>query len=278
MYETLFKVEKHRPTCSAERADMISVHSPNYTSSVWFTTYGDHVFAKAKHRIAMQAAESGVFNVIRTFDREAFVNWADGVGISKNYTSAKRGGGFWLWKPWVIWNVLEEMSEGDILVYADAGCHILRSGSQRFYEYFDMVSNDPFSVLAFSLQPDLEVHWTTEAILSYFNASNSVRYSPHLMATAVVMRKCKSTRQLIDAWLQVAIQRPDLFSDDHNIASKNAFSSQTGHCFRDNRHDQSVFSVLRKSLPHKKCVIQLRDETYGAIGYYTPIIAKRDKL
>ena len=271
-YTTRFNaVEQLEPTCSAQFSATSRLHRPNISSSAWFISYGDHVFANAKRRIAVQAAETGVFDVIRMFDRDAFVAWADGVGIPTNYTRAKRGGGYWLWKPWAVRNALSDMAEGDMLVYADAGCHVLRPGSQRWFDYFEMVRYNPFSVIAFSLPPYIEIFWTTEAILSYLNANEYVRYSPHYMSTVLVMRKCKTTEELVDAWLNVAVMRPDLFSDDHNVAS------HTNACFKDNRHDQSVFSVLRKTLPYSRCVIQLRDESYGNIATYTPIIAARDE-
>ena len=33
----------------------------------------------------------------------------------------KTGGGYWLWKPWVIAETLRKIPEGDILIYADTG-------------------------------------------------------------------------------------------------------------------------------------------------------------
>jgi hypothetical protein len=40
--------------------------------------------------------------------------------ISKN----NRGYGYWLWKPYIIKKTLESLSDGDILLYLDAGCEI----------------------------------------------------------------------------------------------------------------------------------------------------------
>ena len=36
----------------------------------------------------------------------------------------KRGYGYWLWKPYIIMQQLENMGEGDVLFYADAGCEV----------------------------------------------------------------------------------------------------------------------------------------------------------
>ena len=32
-----------------------------------------------------------------------------------------RGGGYWVWKPWIIVDTLRQMKENDVLVYVDSG-------------------------------------------------------------------------------------------------------------------------------------------------------------
>ena len=36
----------------------------------------------------------------------------------------QRGGGFWIWKHHIISNLLDKISEGDVVVYCDAGASI----------------------------------------------------------------------------------------------------------------------------------------------------------
>jgi len=36
----------------------------------------------------------------------------------------KRGYGYWFWKPYLILKIMKKMNAGDILHYADIGCHI----------------------------------------------------------------------------------------------------------------------------------------------------------
>lgn len=239
----------------------------------WFATYGDDKWAAAKARICAQARETGVFDVVLPFEREPFLVWADGAAIPSRLSRAARGGGFWLWKPWVVRTTLDEMAEGDVLVYADAGCHLRPSGAGRLREYMEMVRHDPWSVLAFSLEDfHAERMWTTEAVLSEFKSSERTRASPQLMATILVMRKCPATEALIDGWYGTAVFRPDLFSDDHNEDARRACPD-----FKDHRHDQSVLSVLRKSSPFCASVLTLRDESYHFLGPDKPFHAARDK-
>lgn len=39
--------------------------------------------------------------------------------------SARRGAGYWLWKPWAIVDQLAQVDEGDVVVWADAAAHFV---------------------------------------------------------------------------------------------------------------------------------------------------------
>ena len=42
-----------------------------------------------------------------------------------NFIRTHRAGfGFWIWKPKIIYDTLNKMKEGDILVYCDAGMYV----------------------------------------------------------------------------------------------------------------------------------------------------------
>src|SRR5678815_1619069 len=48
-------------------------------------------------------------------------------GVNKEILMAERGAGYWLWKPYVINKALLQLSEGDILIYSDAGVKIIEN-------------------------------------------------------------------------------------------------------------------------------------------------------
>jgi hypothetical protein len=70
------------------------------------------------------------------------------------------------------------------------------------------------------------------------------------MATIQIIKKNPNSIKLINLWNQVLYDNPLLFTDYYN-KNQNLY-------FRDNRHDQSVFSVIRKM--HNP--ILLNDETW----------------
>ncbi len=100
--------------------------------------------------------------------------------MGKYLTPSCRGFGYWSWKPWAIHHVLQDMQEGDRLLYLDAGCHININGAKRFREYVDMLDRDSRGMLVFTNgQP--EYKWTKgghPAPLRRFRGKTSMSRTP----------------------------------------------------------------------------------------------------
>ena len=90
----------------------------------WFVTYGDARFRRNRDRLAEEARRYAVFDHVRALGREFVLPaWAERHAA---LLREKRGGGYWAWKPHVLLRMmLEEMAEGDVMLYADAGCTLV---------------------------------------------------------------------------------------------------------------------------------------------------------
>jgi hypothetical protein len=165
-----------------------------------------------------------------------------------------RGGGFWLWKSFFLKKTFENMQENDFCVYADAGCSINPYGLNRFEFYKNSISTHNSGVLSFRMDGLDEERYTTEEIFKHFfiEKSDIIRISGQIMATILIFQKNSISQKLIDDYYNSAISKPNLFSDDFNL---------TNNCerFVDNRHDQSILSVLRKIYN----TFEIQDETYA---------------
>lgn len=245
-----------------------------------FVTYGNDEFKSAKERIKKEAEAMGVFNgQIRIYTP---------AELSPDFTAPlaetlkeKRGGGYWLWKPYIIKDMLEQLNEDDILLYVDCGCVLQPKGAERIKEYAEMISKaSGKSVLGMEL-PFKESSWTSSAIFDHFGVTpEDERWNSNQILTGMHMyRKCKESLDFIDAWLDTAKNHPRLFTDDNNEESKRRIPG-----FRENRHDQSTFSILIKSPPHKNTAQIINEEIEVATEYLPkadpsslPIIALRKR-
>ncbi len=182
-----------------------------------------------------------------------------------------RGGGYWIWKPYIIYKMLNSLNENDILLYADGGCRLQKSGLSRLLEYKSMISPESGkSVLAMRVY-EPEKKWTYEEIFDYLQVpkDSAIRETNQIAATCGVFRKCKESLSLIKRWLDTARHRPDLFTDVYNESNK-----KINTYFMENRHDQSIFSVLVKLDPENTCIV-IQEETEKFNDMSKPIHAMR---
>jgi hypothetical protein len=222
---------------------------------VHFISYGNDRYRKARKRIRYEAYRFGFQNVSvyrpadlpQTFQRK----FADMLELP-------RGGGYWVWKICIIHESLLRMKEGEILVYCDSGCTINAGGRKRFIEYLDIVLQDPSGILSFGFNQMLkEKCWTIREL--YEAVGCAVDESPQLVGGILLLRKNATVMKMIDEADRIIGENPLLITDHYN---KNQESY-----FIDNRHDQSLLSLLRKKYGSPV----LLDETYASGDDWTPL-------
>jgi hypothetical protein len=229
----------------------------------YFLTYGDDKYKLSKERIMEEAHNIGIFDKIIVKSHQ---DLPDNLpNMTKKVLTLPRGGGYWIWKPIIIKNVLDTMNNEDILIYADAGCHLNNNGINRLHEYLSYLTNDK-PLLRFQMGA-IEYKYTSSSIFKYFNIANddNITTSGQYMATSFIILKNEISMKIINEWYNVAIEKPLLFTDFYNNIEKH-------NEFCDNRHDQSIFSVITKIYIDN--VYTLQDETYPYNQIY-PICASR---
>jgi hypothetical protein len=240
------------------------------TNRISFITYGNDAFKQSKERIVNEAKDTGCFNgQIKAYGPD---------DLSKEFLekvasviSMPRGGGYWIWKPYVIYDMLNQLNDNDILVYADSGCTLQKSAINRFNEYINMISPEtPYCVLGMRLRAHnrdgslknislKQKIWTTNKIFEYFhiNSDSDIANKEQIHATVIICRKSPESLAIFKKWLNVAEEKPDLFTDEYNSESKR----KNPH-FSDNRHDQSIYSIILQIPPYNKSAKIINDETF----------------
>jgi hypothetical protein len=113
-----------------------------------------------------------------------------------------------------------------------------------------MLNNSDAGIISFQM-PHIEKTWTTKEIFEYFNVSinSNIANSGQIMATVNIMKKNSNSIKLVNLWNKALHDNPLLFTDHYN--------NQKSY-FKENRYDQSPFSIIRKM--HN--TILLNDETW----------------
>jgi hypothetical protein len=252
------KMKKSKHTKSSKRG------GSRKDATLSFITYGDDKYNNQKAIILRQANEMGSFNgIIQAYGPEDLSeDFKQAVG---NVINEARGGGYWIWKPYIFMDIMSKLNENDIFLYADAGCVLQPSGVNRLKEYAEMISPESGkSVLCMRLRPYDQKTWTTNEIFKYFNEdpNGEIGNAKQVLATIQMYRKCPESMAVIQKFYDIARTRPDLFTDKHNEETKRVRPE-----FADNRHDQSIFSMLVQTSPYNKSSVIIEEE----IEKYDPI-------
>jgi len=239
---------------------------------IFFLSFGNEAYHSALQRIKDQANSFTIFNNIFVYNEDDLRNIPEFWNIHHGWiNSNKKGYGYWIWKCFLTKYVIEKyMDDDDILVYADAGCYLNIHGKTRLLEYIDIVNLSDYGILSFSMDHLPEKSWTKMDLFCHLNATEDVYMnSGQIIATSFILRKCEHTRFIVDLWYETA--------SIYDLLDDSASNSKNDNSFNEHRHDQSIFSLIRKIYGTEI----LTDETYFANwneGYLFPILATRRRI
>ena len=221
-------------------------------NKIHFITYGNKLFERAKRRIVKEAKDLYTFSSIKAYGPGDLK--ADFKEKYKDILNKRRGGGYWIWRYHLIDRLLNEMEENDIVIYLDAGCHLNRKGTDRFQEYLDLLKKSKYGMLSFQMHDAIEKIWTVKEIFRYFNIeeSDEIANTGQYLGGILFIKKCHHSVDYIKRMLKILEDDRNLFTDYYNDKGQENY-------FKDNRHEQSVSSVLRKIIGSE---VIPKDETF----------------
>ncbi|UJR08080.1 hypothetical protein I4U23_012357 [Adineta vaga] len=156
-------------------------------------------------------------------------------GRNKKILDRTRGGGYWLWKPYIIFQELYLAQDGDIIVYSDALVNVVANIS-----YLTELTTKQ-DIVVFQLTGFKESIWMKRDTLILLNADKP-EYTETWsnLASYMVVKKSFTSVAFVSEWLAYA-QDPRAITDDDNVLGFGNYPD-----FRDHRHDQAIMSLLAK--------------------------------
>jgi hypothetical protein len=154
---------------------------------------------------------------------------------NKEILTQKRGGGYWLWKPYIILKTLNELNDGDFLFYVDSGIQFIKNVNGLITK----LEKSGQEIMVFQL-PLLEIQWTKKEVFDYFGISNNdFLYSNQIMGSTLCLKKNENSVSFVMKWLEIC-QNQSLLLPSSNL------HLDEYKCFIAHRDDQSLLSVLSK--------------------------------
>jgi len=204
----------------------------------YLITFGSDKYIGASSRLLRQANESRIFDIIISYNENFLKNDHDFWAKHKMFiNNNSRGYGYWIWKPYIIKKAMENMKDGDYLLYLDSGSEIGKHNLEQFSNLFDIAKRD----LIVGTTTHHEKDWCKKDLLLKLDMIHDkyLHNSPQRQAGEILFYVCNETRNFVNIWY-------DLCCDYHLIDDSPSILQEEFDCFIEHRHDQSIFSLLTK--------------------------------
>lgn len=151
---------------------------------------------------------------------------------NKHILSQQKGGGYWLWKPYIILKTLlsKDTSDGDIIIYCDSGVNIIRD----LTDIFDLPKKYNQDIILFDYETAKSMTKRDTFIALGCDTPNA-HNAPHFAGTYSVYKKSKTSIAFVQQWIdnsteQTLIDTPSQMGNEYPE-------------FWCHRHDESTLSL-----------------------------------
>jgi hypothetical protein len=201
----------------------------------FITFSGGEKYYGAGKRLFHQAKNLNLFDELILYTDNYLKSDLNFWDMHSNFvTNNARGYGYWLWKPYIIKKTMETMTNGDVLMYLDAGCEIDIKKKIMIDEYLKLVKTE--NIIGTVTQ--IEKQWNKMDLIKKIDVEPFHLSTCQHQAGAILFVVNNETIKLVNDWYELAC-------DYHNIDDSPSIEPNIRH-FKEHRHDQSVFSLLTK--------------------------------
>jgi hypothetical protein len=206
-----------------------------------FITFATKNYIDYAQNLCKSAIKIGKFDTARIFTYSDID--LEFLEKNKQILSLKRGAGYWLWKPYVINKRLSNIGDDDVLCYCDSK-YLFRSDIREIEKEYlleknlGITQNKPdqggsYKDKTFSKEDAFNLMNITDNYKSLF------KETPQAWAGFILIRKTDFTVFFIKKWLDYC-KNPLIITDSKSITGPEDPN------FIENRHDQTVLSLLAK--------------------------------
>lgn len=223
-------------------------------------TFGSHdKYIAAATRLIEQARDTALFDKIELYVADDLKHDKYFWNLHKDFIeNNKRGYGYWLWKPYLIKKTIDQMTDGDILLYLDCGCEIYLKEKQHLIDCMEVVKS---SYIVGTFTDKLERRWNKMDTLLMLDANDDKYLNTYQrQGGAILFFVCDKTRSLVNEWYKIAC--------DYHMIDDTPSVNKNYDCVVEHRHDQAIFSILTKKyelysdIPlDKSCIYCLRNRS-----------------
>ena len=223
--------------------------------------YADSACEFSLKRIGKQAKRLGVFADIilwRPKDLPEYI-------LKSSLMQYSYGGGYWAWKPCIIWETLQRYDDDTIVCYVDAGC-TLKNGVE--WSLYCQLMKDR-DVILFKYRDEMPIwekfgssstqikHWTKKTAMDFYDQYvNSTAWRELNKIWGGLLFVKGKNNEFVKSWLHIMLNNPEVIMDP--VADEEQYSS-----FAQHKHDQPTLTALSYKYNNICTVLPELSETCG---------------
>jgi hypothetical protein len=154
-----------------------------------------------------------------------------------NIFKYKRGGGYWLWKPYIIHETLKQLKDNDILFYMDSKYYFIENFTNLYSDY--MKHND---IMLWKNKPNDNIYymknWCKMDVIHKYSMEDNVfhKNAEDCWAGAFIIKKNETTVNYVQEWLTMCCVENDITDIESKLPNDRGFI--------EHRHDQTLLSMV----------------------------------
>ncbi len=224
-----------------------------------FIAYADEKMAYSLKRIGRQARKLGYFDEVLLYTPDSLPEYIRKSELMKH----PYGGGYWAWKPAIIWETLQRYDDGDVVCYVDAGCTL--NACSEWIMYLELIKKYDNIVFAYPDEmPQWEKYGTSSTRIKHWTKRIAVDLYDTLTG-GTAWRECNKVlggfiwakgkdNPLVHDWLDIVLSHPEVIDDSTVFDEQYQF-------FVRHKHDQPALTALSYKYKDRCMVLpELLDE------------------
>jgi len=223
----------------ADTSTQVNTVCKKHSGRVWFVSYADGGVYIANQRALTHSALNKCVDFFMHFgphsiDEEYFKK-------HQSILTQPRGAGYWLWKPYVVLKMLEQVPENDFVLYVDVGSLLIKPVDSLIERLGDA------DILIFKNVHKNKGHVKRDLLKLMDLDHEEVLNALQLQAGYIFARNTGGARKFIKKWLKLCeIERA--ITDSPSVDEYPSFI--------DHRHDQAILSLLVLKYPEKVALME----------------------
>jgi hypothetical protein len=198
----------------------------------YLVNYANRNFYASQARLNASAMKFGIDQVFSYQEKD--IIGTEFYKKNQEILNQPKGAGFWIWKPYIILDVLSKIKENDIVVYSDSGIEIIGHLDPLFE-----LCHKQGGILLFQTHVHLNRTWTKRDCFVLMGCDSSEYWeAQQLMGGFSIFMKNERSIKFVEEWLYYCCNK-FIITDIPNVCGLENLPD-----FLDHRHDQSVLSIL----------------------------------